>query len=276
MELYTSTSFKMSKLLTQQYSTSFSLSSRLFGKDIQSHIYAIYGMVRIADEIVDTYRAKDAPRLLDAFEAEVYYSLETGYSTNPVVHAFVTTARLYAIPVDLIQPFFASMRVDLDRSTYDQVGYDAYIYGSAEVVGLMCLKVFCGDEAQYELLEPGARALGAAYQKVNFLRDIAADYNELGRLYFPGAVRFETFSEADKQAIIADIQNDFAKADEAIALLPSNSQSAVALSKRYYTALLERIQRTPVEGLKTQRVRVPSSQKIRLLVPYLPKLVGAR
>lgn len=276
MELYATTSYEISRLLTRRYSTSFSMSSRLFSRAIQPHIYAIYGMVRLADEVVDTYRGDDMSTVLDDFEAQVMAACQTGYSTNTVVHAFALTAKHYLIDQSLIVPFFASMRVDVAKTEYDQQGYEEYIYGSAEVIGLMCLKVFCeGDSAQYDLLRDGARALGSAYQKVNFLRDIAADYKELGRLYFPGTVRYETFNEHDKQAIIADITADFTEAKIAVAQLPKNARSAVRLSMDYYTALLSRIERTPASQLKEQRVRVPNIQKTWLLLPYWVRLAGA-
>jgi phytoene/squalene synthetase len=277
MELYNATSYEMSQLLTNRYSTSFSMSSRLFSPTIRPHIYAVYGMVRLADEIVDTYRGDDMLQRLDDFETEVLRACQAGYSVNPVVHAFALTARQYAIDQELIAPFFSSMRVDVRRSAYDQAGYEAYIYGSAEVIGLMCLKVFCeGDAAVYDSLQEGARALGAAYQKVNFLRDIAADYTELDRLYFPGTVRYETFNEADKQAIIADIDADFAKASEAIVRLPETARNAVGLSRKYYGALLDKIKATPAAHLKTQRVRVPNLQKFVLLLPYWVRMVASR
>ena len=232
-------------------------------------------MVRLADEIVDTYRGDDMAAQLDAFEAEVYGACNIGYSSNPVIHAFALTARLYRIDRSLIGPFFTSMRVDVRRTAYDQIAYEEYIYGSAEVIGLMCLKVFCkGDAAQYDTLKDGARALGSAYQKVNFLRDIAADYKELGRLYFPGAVTYDTFNEADKQTIINDIAADFEAAQPSIDQLPTTARDAVRLSRRYYSELLDRIERTPAEALKTTRVRIPNTRKIWLLLPYWSRMIG--
>lgn len=264
MELYTDTSYELSRQLTQRYSTSFGMSSRLFSSSVRPHIYAIYGMVRLADEIVDTYRGDDVAEILDTFEQTVYAACESGYSTNPIVHAFGQTAREYDITSELIAPFFESMRTDLTRRTYDQEGYERYIYGSAEVIGLMCLRVFCSPQ-QYEVLKDGACALGSAYQKVNFLRDMAADYKELGRTYFPGAIRYETFDEADKAAIIADIEKDFTAANDALAQLPRSAKRAVLLSRRYYTSLLKRIKKTPAETLKTTRIRVPTTKKLALL-----------
>ena len=268
MELYSRTSFQISKLLTSRYSTSFGMSTRLFPVAMRQHIYAIYGMVRIGDEIVDTYRGSDAAKVLRDFEKEVYAALARGYSTNPVVHAFAMTATSYGITKDLIQPFFESMAMDLHPVEYDRQAYDTYIYGSAEVVGLMCLRIFCeGDDELYQRLEKGARALGAAYQKVNFLRDIAADYKELGRLYFPGT-RYESFNESAKARIIKEIKKDFTEADKAIVLLPQSAKKAVSLSVAYYGRLLKKIERTPAETLKVKRIRISNAQKTRLLATH--------
>ena len=244
------------------------MSTRLFPVAMRQHIYAIYGMVRIGDEIVDTYRGSDAAKVLSDFEKEVYAALARGYSTNPVVHAFAITATSYGITKDLIQPFFESMAMDLHPVEYDQQAYDTYIYGSAEVVGLMCLRIFCeGDDELYQRLEKGARALGAAYQKVNFLRDIAADYKELGRLYFPGT-RYESFNESAKARIIKEIKKDFTEADKAIVLLPQSAKKAVSLSVAYYGRLLEKIEKTPAEILKVKRIRINNAQKTRLLATH--------
>ena len=266
MELYTATSYQLSKQLTEQYSTSFSSSSRLFAAPIRRHIYAVYGLVRIADEIVDTYRGDDAREQLDGLQADTYHALSTGYSVNPVVHAFATTARLFSIDKDLIDPFFESMRIDLSPHTYDEALYVQYIYGSAEVIGLMCLKVFtAGNAAQYDDLQEGARALGAAYQKVNFLRDCASDYKELGRLYFP-EVQYETLSEEDKQAIVEDVRSDLRLAQRTITRLPSNSRKAVSLSYLYYKKVLDLLDKSSVARIKTTRIRVGSLQKLVLFI----------
>lgn len=265
MELYTKTSYEAARLLTLRYSTSFGQSSKLFAPQIRDHIYAIYGLVRIADEIVDTYKGKDAAKLLKDFEAETFAALRSGYSTNPIIHAFVTTAKRYGINRDLLRPFFKSMRMDLKTQTFNAHLYAQYIYGSAEVIGLMCLKVFCDDAALYKKLEPGAKALGAAYQKVNFLRDVAADYAERGRVYFP-KVTFETFSEAQKKAIIRDITKDFTKAQPAVIALPKGARAAVSVSFAYYSELLRKLEKTPVETIKTTRIRVSTPKKMQLFV----------
>lgn len=265
MDLYTATSYNVAEVLTKSYSTSFSMSSRLFSDSIRKHIYAIYGMVRIADEIVDTYRDDGRQEMLDDFESSVYIACQKRYSTNPVLQAFADTAINYDIDNELIEPFFESMRVDLHRKTYNQAEYEKYIYGSAEVVGLMCLKVFVGgDTEEYDDLKQGARSLGAAFQKVNFLRDMAADYNDLGRFYFPDK-SYELFSENDKNTIINDIENDFSIAADCIDHLPKNSRSAVRASYMYYSELLRKIKDASIDELKSKRIRVSNTKKVILL-----------
>jgi len=265
MDQYTAASYKASQLVTTTYSTSFGLSIRLFEASLRRHIYAIYALVRIADEIVDTYTGPDKSQLLDDLEAQVGSTLQTGYSTNPIVHAFATTARQYGIGTGLLTPFFNSMRMDITPKQFDQTLYEAYIYGSAEVVGLMCLKVFTNDAALYKKLEAGASSLGAAYQKINFLRDIAADAEGLGRWYFPIA-SFETFDETIKLSITKDIEKDFAAAKKAIVGLPASSRKAVTLSYQYYTKLLKQIEKTSVTELKKRRIRVNDIQKLALFL----------
>ena len=264
MELYTKTSYQLARTLTLNYSTSFGKSSKLFSKDIRDHIYAIYGLVRVADEIVDTYKGNGMGQLLDELETHTLQALKTGFSPNPLVHAFATTAQQYGIKKDLVRPFFKSMRMDLEFRDYTQKEYETYIYGSAEVIGLMCLKVFC-NEKQYNKLEDGARALGSAYQKVNFLRDIKADYEERGRIYFPG-VEFESFNDQQKTNILADIKKDFKKAQTAIAKLPDNSKKAVALSFFYYRELLNTLEKATVSDIKQNRLSVSAPKKFTLLV----------
>lgn len=264
MELYSKVSYAISRELTLAYSSSFGTSSLLFPKQMRRHIHAVYGMVRIADEIVDTYKGPDAAELLDAFEHEVYAAIRRGYSVNPIVHAFSKTAKLYDIDKKLIAPFFKSMRIDLRPQTYDVSLYQEYIHGSAEVVGLMCLRVFVqGDSAKYKDLQDGAAALGSAYQKVNFLRDLSADYKELGRVYFPG-VRFESFDDKAKQLIVKDIRNDLARSLVALKKLPRSSRQATMTSYVYYSKLLDKIERTPATVIKHQRIRIPGSRKALL------------
>lgn len=269
MELYDKTSYELSQRLTDRYSTSFGLSIKLFDKPLRRHIYAIYGLVRIADEIVDTYKGKDARKVLDDLEKDTERAMATGYSANPIVHAFAQTAREFQIERSLTAPFFASMRMDLSPQTYDRALYDTYIYGSAEVVGLMCLRVFV-DDAGYRSLEKGARALGAAYQKVNFLRDIAADSGELQRWYFPYG-SLETFDEATKLKIVKEIEKDIAGARRAIVKLPAGSQKAITLSLEYFGRLLEKIKKTPAKTLTHKRIRISDAQKLVLLARVATK-----
>lgn len=266
MELYEKTSYELARKLTNNYSTSFSLSSRLFSAAIRPHIYAIYGLVRVADEIVDTYQGPDASKLLDELESHVLEQLAASspFSANPIVQAFVTTAQKFSIDPSLIEPFFASMRTDLTAKDFSKEAYNEYIYGSAEVIGLMCLRVFVdGDDAEYEKLAEGARALGSAYQKVNFLRDMKADYEERGRCYFP-AVSFSSFSFHQKLLIEADIEKDFVTARSYLNDLPIGARKAVRTSYRYYWQLLETLKKASVEDVKGQRLRVPSSKKLTI------------
>jgi phytoene synthase len=264
MDLYGQVSTELSGILTRRYSTSFSSASRLFSPELRSHIYAIYALVRIADEIVDTYQGDDRLHLLDDLEQEVTAAISRGYSANPLVHAYSLTSRKYGIGADLTAPFFASMRMDIDHQTYTPHLYRTYIHGSAEVVGLMCLKVFChGNQVDYDRLAPGAAKLGAAYQKVNFLRDIAADHAELGRYYFPNS-SFESFDEAAKMRIISETRRDFAAALPYIRALPVQARPAVAMSYAYYTRLLTKLERTPADVIKTTRIRLPAQQKVAL------------
>lgn len=266
MDLYSRVAYAHAKQLTLAYSTSFGISTRFFTSDIKPHIYAIYGLVRIADEIVDTYKGNDALELLDELESVTFRSIKSGYSTNPIVHAFALTAAKYKIDRILVNPFFESMRMDLVPQNYTDRDYAKYIHGSAEVVGLMCLKVFCGgDESVYKKLEKGAAALGSAYQKVNFLRDLSADYKELGRLYFPGK-NFEEFNESDKQEIIEDIRSDFSTALPALLKLPRSCKKATMMSYVYYMELLKKLESTPASTIKEVRVRVSNQEKLLLLL----------
>jgi len=266
MDHYTFVSYATAKHITKYYSTSFSLSSRLFDPEVRPHIYAIYGLVRVADEIVDTYRGEAAADELNTFEVATIEALRTGYSANPIIHAFVHTAREYGIGAPEIKPFFESMRRDLSKVAFTQNEYERYIYGSAEVVGLMCLKVFTsGDTKLYRKLEPGAKALGAAYQKVNFLRDISNDVSRLGRVYFPN-VADGALNEDEKAAIITDISKDFAAAETYISKLPSSARRAVKTSYLFYSKLLTKLAHTPVSVLMKQRIRVRATTKVCLFI----------
>lgn len=266
MELYAKTSYELARVLTERYSTSFTMSSTLFARSIRPHIYAIYAMVRLADEIVDTHEGPNAKIRLAAFERAVYDAMDDEYSSNPLLYAFSKTANIYQIDRALIASFFESMAMDLDTKMFDEATYKRYIYGSAEVVGLMCLKVFTeGNQTLYDSLVPGASALGAAYQKINFLRDIKADYEELGRVYFPN-VTYPTFDDAQKLYVIEDIKKDIAVAQQAVSVLPASSQKAVRMSLRYYQALLNRLEKASAKDLKSRRIRVPNAYKLALLL----------
>ena len=260
MELYKQVSYKASALVTHKYSTSFSSSIHLFAADLRPHIYAIYALVRIADEIVDSYDGPDRLTLLNHLERQTLTAIGSGYSTNPIVHAFTLTAREFSIDNELIAPFFESMRMDITPRVFDQKLYEAYIYGSAEVVGLMCLKVFTNDQQLYRKFKKGAGKLGAAYQKINFLRDIAADAEGLGRWYFPLS-SFADFNETAKNTIIRDIEKDLASAAKAIAQLPDTSRRAVMLSHHYYGQLLQKIKSTPAAQLRHRRIRINNLRK---------------
>lgn len=275
MELYTKVSFSSAESLTNSYSTSFGLSSRLFAKEIRHHIYAIYGLARIADEIVDTYREKNAESKLNDLEAETYSAIKDCYSTNLIVHAFANTARFCDMPKDVIQAFFTSMRMDLRPQTYNDQLYKKYIYGSAEVIGLMCLRVFCAkDQKTYEELAPGARKLGSAYQKVNFLRDLSSDYIDLGRIYFPG-LSYEEFSDSDKRKLVSEIEKEFDDATKAMRKLPKNGRAAVTASYVYYNALLSKLDATSVADIKNSRIRINNMKKLAMLLAvYLKSKLG--
>lgn len=265
MELYRTVSYTISKLVTSSYSTSFGLSIKLFSAELRPHIYAIYGLVRLADEIVDTYRGPQQRRLLERLETDTIQAVEIGYSTNPLVYAFAMTARQYHIGTSLITPFFDSMRMDIDPQPLDQSGYTTYIYGSAEVVGLMCLNVFVEDTKLYDQLRSGARSLGAAYQKINFLRDIATDTGDLHRWYFPiGSA--DNFDDATKAAIIDDIETDLAAAAKVIPSLPRSSRKAVQLSYYYYNELLHKMKLLSARDISRSRTRLSDVKKITLLI----------
>ncbi len=264
MDHYDLVADQVSRLVTNSYSTSFGTATKLFPKTIRQDIYNIYGLVRVADEIVDTYLGADAAEQLDGLEQETYRALSSGYSANLIVHAFARTAVRYDIGQEQLAPFFYSMRLDTTPQHYTPELYARYIDGSAEVVGLMCLKVFVNTDAEYTHLEPGARALGAAFQKVNFLRDLAADQADLERYYFPGS-SFATFDEAAKLIIIADIETDFAIAKQAIAQLPASARPAVSAAYSYYSRLLRKLKATPADELLQKRVRINNAVKVGLL-----------
>jgi 15-cis-phytoene synthase len=265
IELFDKTNFECSKLITENYSTSFTLGIKTLNKRFHMPIFAVYGFVRFADEIVDTFHGFDKKTLLDRFKHDTYQSIEEGISLNPVLHSFQKIVRQYNIEPALITAFLKSMEMDLLETEYTEEGYNEYIYGSAEVVGLMCLRVFCeGDDENFQKLKSSARSLGAAFQKVNFLRDIKSDFIERGRTYFPG-VDFENFTPKDKKMIEDDIQNDFNAAKIGILQLPEAARAGVYLAYAYYLRLFSKIKNLPASKIMNERVRVPDSQKIVLL-----------
>jgi 15-cis-phytoene synthase len=265
MHLFHNTSQQCSKTTTEMYSTSFSSSIRLLHKDLHTPIYNIYGFVRFADEIVDTFHDFDKQLLLSEFKKDTYNALERGISLNPVLHSFQITVNKYDIEKGLIEAFFKSMELDLSKAQYDADGYAEYIYGSAEVVGLMCLYVFCqGDKAMYAKLKPSAQSLGAAFQKVNFLRDVKADYQELNRTYFPG-MDFMNFTPAMKQQIENEIAEDFAKAYQGILQLPVKARFGVYVAYKYYLSLFKKIKKVEPAKIMEQRIRIPNYSKAFIL-----------
>jgi phytoene synthase len=263
--LYDQVCRECSKLITNRYSTSFSMGIKAFDRRFHLPIYAIYGFVRFADEIVDTFHGHDKATLLNRFREDLDRALEERISLNPVLHAFQETVHKYKIERELIEAFLVSMEMDLFHNRYEDSLYNEYIYGSAEVVGLMCLRVFCeGDEALYEQLKAPARSLGSAFQKVNFLRDMKSDYDERGRVYFPG-VDFTRFSKDDKEAIEADIKADFDDAYLGILQLPKGVRLGVYLAYVYYLKLFQKIRRSTASRVQAERIRVPDSRKVLLL-----------
>ncbi len=264
--LYDKTAFECSRLITQRYSTSFTLGIKTLNKQFHLPIYAIYGFVRYADEIVDTFHDNDKKTLLNTFKRDTFQAIEEKISLNPVLHAFQIIVNKYKIEREQITAFLTSMEMDLDFRFYNDSRYHEYIYGSAEVVGLMCLKVFCdGDQSLYKQLKPSACKLGAAFQKVNFLRDIKSDYEERGRVYFPG-VDFNCFDKSAKQLIEADIQRDFDEALVGIRQLPSGAKMGVKVAYLYYLNLFHKIQKLPPEVIVKERIRIPNGRKFSLLV----------
>ncbi|MBM3913177.1 MAG: phytoene/squalene synthase family protein [Sphingomonadales bacterium] len=266
LSLYRDTNFAISRLITRKYSTSFSLGILAFQPSFRAPIYSIYGFVRYADEIVDTFHDYDKALLLDEFRRDTYLALERGISLNPVLDAFVQTVRQYEIGTDLIDAFLDSMAMDLRQVTYAQDSYETYIYGSAEVVGLMCLRVFCYEQAGlYEELQEGARALGAAFQKVNFLRDLKDDYQGRGRTYFPNLNLGVQLDSHSKKEIEKDIQHDFDQAYKAIMRLPRGARIGVLTAYRFYKNLFRKIQQASSDQILMERIRISNAEKAALL-----------
>lgn len=277
LSLYTMAAQRAAREVIYSYSTSFGLATRLLGKNFQGHVENIYALVRVADEIVDGSAAQarelskqvDPEQLLAEFEAETYRAMATGYSTNLIIHAFAQTARAVGIAKDIVEPFFYSMRQDLTEKEHDQASFEKYVYGSAEVVGLMCLQVFMSENKYTDdekiRLTKGARALGSAFQKVNFLRDLAADFKRLGRSYFP-SVDVNNFNEETKQRLVADIDKDLRLSAESLPLLPSSARRAVAAAQLLFTQLNRQISKTSAQELINRRISVGAPQKLALLI----------
>jgi 15-cis-phytoene synthase len=265
-QLFDQVSSSCSKLITRSYSTSFSIGISLLGKKYRAAIYNIYGFVRVADEIVDSFHGFDKEVLLSEFREDTYKALNRKISTNTVLNCFQETVHQYDIPLELIDLFLDSMEMDLSKQSYDQGQYEKYILGSAEVVGLMCLKVFVqGDEAEYQRLKPYAMKLGAAFQKINFLRDLNADYSQLGRVYFP-EVNMSEFSDSVKSTLYQDIESDFKDGFTGIKMLPKSTRLGVYVAYVYYYQLFVKIKHTPAEVILRERVRIPRHDKYRLFV----------
>lgn len=265
IKLYQKTSIDCSTIITKKYSTSFSFGIKMLAKRHQNPIYAIYGYVRVADEIVDTFHGFDKKSLLDEFERDTWLAIERKISTNPVLESFQKVVNDYQIDRKLISAFLESMKMDLYNTEHDSKSYEEYIYGSAEVVGLMCLRIFCnGDTKLYEELKGHAKSLGAAFQKVNFLRDMNDDFSDKGRVYFPN-VNLGKFDFHLKKNIENDIQKDFDDALIGIKKLPKDSRIGVYVAYKYYIKLFKKIKSTKVEKILKTRIRINNVRKILIL-----------
>jgi phytoene/squalene synthetase len=254
-----------SKITTEKYSTSFASAIRLLHKDLRTPVYNIYGFVRFADEIVDTFHTHDQASLLAEFKTQTYDAIERQISLNPILQSFQETVNKYGIEKRFIDAFFTSMEQDLYKLEYDKKTYNEYIYGSAEVVGLMCLHVFCeGDTKMYDSLKPYAQSLGAAFQKVNFLRDLKADTQTLERMYFPGC-NFLNFTEHEKQQIEVDILHDFENAYQGILQLPIKARFGVYVAYKYYLSLFNKIRKVNAKRIMEERIRIPNYSKAMIL-----------
>tara|TARA_R110002074_G_scaffold396733_1_gene586428 strand:+ start:169 stop:1008 length:840 start_codon:yes stop_codon:yes gene_type:complete len=264
--IFDNVSYDCSKTVTKTYSTSFSLATKMLSKSIRQDIYNIYGFVRFADEIVDSFHDYNKEYLFNKFEFDLELAIKNKISLNPILNSFQYTYHRYNLDKAQVEAFMNSMRMDLHKSKYlTEEEYKNYIYGSADVVGLMCLKVFVkGNEKKYNELKDTAMSLGSAFQKVNFLRDLKADYEELNRTYFPNT-DLTNLDENSKQFIIDDIESDFAQGLEGIKKLPMEAKFGVFMAYRYYRQLLKKLKRTPALDIKNARIRVPNYKKIELL-----------
>lgn len=263
--LYDKVSAETSKRTTQTYSTSFSIGIKLLDKRFHQDIYSIYGFVRLADEVVDSFHGFNKEKLIAEIRQKTFEAIEEGISVNPILHSFQETVRKYNIPLELIDTFLASMEMDLEQKEHDRKSYETYILGSAEVVGLMCLMVFCeGDLKKHEELKPSAMSLGATFQKINFLRDLNADFDLLGRNYFPG-IDLTRFNEQEKQRIEKEIELDFVDGLSGIKQLPKGARLGVYVAYVYYYNLFQKIKSTPSSKILKERIRVPNPLKFLLL-----------
>ncbi|MEO5673679.1 MAG: phytoene/squalene synthase family protein [Chitinophagales bacterium] len=265
-EMFDGISYSCSKLITKTYSTSFAAGIFFLDKRLHRPLYSVYAFVRLADEIVDSFEGYDKKVLLERFRNDTAHAIASKISLNPVLNLFQKSVHTYKIDNDLIETFLNSMEMDLKQHDYSRYDFDQYILGSAEVVGLMCLRVFTeNNDELYQHLKPMAMKLGAAFQKVNFLRDMQDDYKVLNRMYFP-QINFNSFSEKDKAAIENEIRNDFSEALDGIKLLPPSSRLGVYIAYRYYKALLSKISRLSANRIKEERVRVGNDKKFRLMI----------
>ncbi len=265
-QLFDELSYEVSKSTTKKYSTSFSLGILALKPTIRPAIYAIYGYVRLADEIVDSFHDYDKETLLERFKNDTYMALEEGISLNPILQSFQDTVRHYKIDMELVNQFLHSMKMDLQQVDYNSDLYEEYIFGSAEVVGLMCLQVFTnGYKETYEALKPFAQKLGSAFQKVNFLRDLKDDFQLLGRTYFPN-IEMNSFDNCVKCEIEDSIEIEFKEALAGIKLLPNSSKFGVYLAYKYYLSLFKKIKKKNAQAILNQRVRIPNSQKMVVMV----------
>lgn len=266
LHLYHTVSADCSRIVTERYSTSFASAIRLLHRDLRQPIFNVYGFVRLADEIVDTFHDYDKDLLLQQFKKETYDAIERRISLNPILNSFQQAVHDYQIDISLIESFFQSMEMDLYKSSFDCEQYREYIYGSAEVVGLMCLKIFCeGNNELFEKLRLPARSLGAAFQKVNFLRDFKGDYVELSRVYFPGC-DFNNFKASDKAQIEQDIESDFRNAYDGILNLPIKARFGVYVAYKYYSSLFKKIKKLQAATVLQQRIRIPNYRKAMIIL----------
>ena len=271
-EFYNNVSFKVSDLLTKSYSTSFSLAIKVFDQELRDAISSIYGYVRLADEIVDSFHDFDKRNLLNELREETYDAIRNKISLNPIIQSFQSTVNKYDISIEYINNFIDSMEMDLSNNYYERENYDKYIYGSAEVVGLMCLKVFCyRDNEFFDSLKAPAKALGSAFQKVNFLRDIKSDLDERGRIYLPGAASTELINNENKTKLEAEVEAEFREALSGIRRLPKSSRFGVYSAYIYYYMLFKKIKNMKVNDLFSKRVRISNITKLALLVQSLIK-----